>query len=954
MDAIPGHGYAVPSAQALRICNFGDESDVVPMNLSDDRGSPEPVAMLDRWVRAIAEVTDLLAVARGLAEVAPDVFRVMARLGDFDRGALWVKAPGAAEWTRSRAWVRDADAPVELADGVGNGHVHELVERAASLRRPLTSAGGETLVLPTVHGDTCFGVLEMARRDPFALAGPGAAAAASIGRQIGQFAAREATFRELVRSRRELSDLFENAPVGIHLMDQEGRILRVNRAEMEKLGYSREELVGRLWREFHEDPAVADRLLARLTAAGASDSDAGETGGEAVRIRRRDGQFLWALVVANVLRDPAPGEHGSIVHIRTFVRDVTATIDATVALRASEERYRRLVEGAREYALHGLDVEGRVTSWNVGAERLFGYAEADVLHRDFTLSMDPDDRRDDVAARILRLAADEGEFRHEGWRVRKGGARFWAEVVYSAIRDDAGRLVGISQLSRDVSERRGLDALRRKSADLEAANREVIDSSRRRAELLRSVAAAIEGPAGEIEVAASGIRAEARMPSDTAAFARLDEAVTRLLDAVEGLQHLASGAASEQAPGPKPIDLARVTHEARDMLGELAAARRIRVDIDVDPAIDDVVTHADRLRQVVYNLLSNAIRSSRDRGRVVLRITGEGKANYRIEVQDSGPGLSPASMADAFSAGSQGAGETDASSGIGLEVSRRIVEEQGGRVSVQSALGHGSVFAAVLPRRPVDAPTSGRDASSRVGPVPRVLVVAEDASTRAGLSWALGHSGFEFALANRLEEGVRAITDDRFDAVAVDLLLPRGGALEFVTSLRRAGASRDATWILATLGTAAAGVGCCAVSDVLPVPTPADRMFATLERRRVPRGRGTTIIVGDADPLSREAALRTLRLLGYDARGESEGEACLRACAECSPPAIILSPWLEGMGVFTFARHVRALPGLERVPLFLALPREIDAERWEALKRDALAAVGDRSWERCLRPAHVV
>ena len=148
-----------------------------------------------------------------------------------------------------------------------------------------------------------------------------------------------------------------------------------------------------------------------------------------------------------MLRDDA-----GIVHVRTFVRDVTDAQAAAEALQASEERYRRLVEGAREYSLHGLDVEGRVTTWNSGAERLFGYRDADVLGRDFSLSMTPEDRADDVASRILQLAADEGEFRHEGFRVRKDGSRFWAEVVYSAMRDEAGVLVGISQLSRDVSD----------------------------------------------------------------------------------------------------------------------------------------------------------------------------------------------------------------------------------------------------------------------------------------------------------------------------------------------------------------------------------------------------------------------------------------------------------------------------------------------------------------------
>lgn len=927
------------------------------MNPPDPEGPHARTGMLERWVRASSELTELLAVARGLDEAAPDILRVLSRLGDFSRALLWTRDGVVGDWTASRVWVRDGDAPEREPGAAAPGGAPALVARVASLRRPSTSQADEArlptsgeasptshaLALPILHGETCYGVLELVRPERIVLTGSEETAAGSLGRQIGQFAAREATLRDLVRNRRDLQDLFENAPVGIQLMDAEGGLLRVNRTLMSKLGYARDELVGHLWREFHEDPTVADRLLSRLASSVAAASGPEPSGGEEVRLRRRDGGLLWARVAANALRD-----EGRIVHVRTFVRDVTAVREAEEALRASEERYRRLVEGARDYALHGLDVEGRVTAWNVGAERLFGYVEADVLHLDFSLSMCVEDRADGVGPRILRLAADEGEFRHEGWRVRKDGSQFWAEVVYSAIRDADGRLVGISQLSRDISERRRLDALRVKSADLLAANHEVLDSSRRRAEILRSVTAAIEGPTAEIEDAAAGIRSQGRAAPKPESYARFDGAVTRLLGAVAGLHDVTSRADAELAPGPDPIDLSRVAAEVRAMLEERAAERRIRIDVDVDPSVDDIRTHADRLRQVLYNLLSNAIRSSRERGLVVMRIVGEGKSGYRIEVHDSGPGLSAPAMAAAFSPAAArpptlagGTGE------IGLEVTRSIVEAQGGRVSVRSVIGHGSVFVAVLPRRPIEAAMPGADGTSAVAKAPRVLVVAQDPSTRAGLSWALGSSGFEYAVANGVEDGVRAIHDDRFDAVAVDLSLPADGAIEFVGALRRAGASRDAPWILAALGTEG-GISCCAVSDLLPSPTPADRMFATLERHRVPRGTGATIVVADADPRSRDSALRTLRLLGYEAHGEAEGEASLRACAERSPAAIILSVSLSGMGPFTFARHARAIAGLERAPLFLALPRDVAADQIDALRRDARVAVTDRSWERRL------
>jgi PAS domain S-box-containing protein len=917
--------------------------------MPDDSASPPRREARVSWARIADEVTDVLATARGLPEAAPGLLRSFGGAVGAATAALWVLDPARDVLECIRTWTRGTDSTSACAPGERVLPAIEVgvVGRAWARRFPTWSvdlpaggapaAGGRrvkavgaesSLAVPIVYGNVLHGVLELTGDG---LPTPGdedRAAAAALGKQLGQFAAREAALHDLHRSRKELADVFENAPVGLHLMSLDGRILRANRAELEMLGVTREDLTGRRWRDFHVDPKVADDLLARLARAGAE-----PVGTSDVLLHGKNGAVVRVRVDANVLLDD-----GRPVHVRTFVRDVTRVHETEAALRAGEERWRRLVEGAREYGLHGLDPEGRVTDWNSGAQRLYGWEEGEVRGKDFALSFVPEDRGDDVPARMLRLAADEGEFRHEGWRLRRDGSRFWAEVVYSALRDEAGRLAGISQLTRDVSERRRLEALRRKGAEMESENRGVLEAGRVTAELMRAVLETVERPVSEIRAAATRLRnADARGGDMDALFA----GVASLRSALDALEETGAGARTPAGEGV-PVDLLRLATETRDVFREEATARRLRVEVDVDPGLTGVVGDPVRIRQVLYNFLSNAIKFSRERGRVALRLSPEGDSRFRVEVEDSGLGI-PADDLPRVWVGRTGADAAGAS-GVGLPATKRIVEDQGGRVAVQSTLGRGSVFSAVLPRTP--AARVAEEPAARPGAEPRrALVVSGNPATRAGVSWALGHAGFEAATASEAEEAVDLLREERFDAVAVDLALPGMGAVDFLGTVRGGGASRDVPWVLAAVGASQAGAACLAVQDLLPRPAPADRLFASLERLRVPRGKRGTVVVVDADVGLLAGAKRTLELLGYEATAEPDGDAALRACAESPPSAVVLSPFLLGMDPFTFLRHLRQMPGLSRTPVVLISPRTVDEPQLQTL---AEAAAGDRGWSRVL------
>ena len=152
--------------------------------------------------------------------------------------------------------------------------------------------------------------------------------------------------------------------------------------------------------------------------------------------------------------DPIRDAAGDLIGFAKVTRDLTERRQAEETLRRSQEQFRLLVQGVTDYAIYMLDTEGRVSSWNAGAERIKGYAEEEVLGGHFSQFYRPEDQRNGEPARALATALKEGRYEAEGWRVRKDGRHFWANVVIDPIRDGHGELIGFAKVTRDVSERR--------------------------------------------------------------------------------------------------------------------------------------------------------------------------------------------------------------------------------------------------------------------------------------------------------------------------------------------------------------------------------------------------------------------------------------------------------------------------------------------------------------------
>lgn len=364
------------------------------------------------------------------------------------------------------------------------------------------------------------------------------------------------------------------------------------------------------------------------------------------------------------------------------------------ALREGEERFRLVVEGVRDYGIFALDRHGHVASWTVGAERIKGWTADEVVGRHFSVFYPPEQR---VArpGRNLSDAERDGRVEDEGWRVRKDGTRFWANVVITALRDEAGTLRGFSKVTRDITERRraeeALDAAR---VEAEAANRAKSVFLSRMSHELRTPLNAVLGFAQLLELDGGGRDAGGRE-----AVRHILRGGRHLLSLIDEVLDIARIEAGGLALFLEPVPLRALVEEAVALTAPQAAAHGVAVEVRIDAGL---AVAADRRRalQVLLNLSSNGIKYNVPGGRVRVAAEAIG-SEVEVSVSDTGVGVESEGEARLFQPFQRRGAAARASegTGLGLALSRGLVDAMGGVIShLRPADGAGACFWFRLPQ----------------------------------------------------------------------------------------------------------------------------------------------------------------------------------------------------------------------------------------------------------------
>jgi len=361
--------------------------------------------------------------------------------------------------------------------------------------------------------------------------------------------------------------------------------------------------------------------------------------------------------------------------------------------------YQLLVESVRDYAIFMLDPDGRVATWNSGAERIKGYTAGEIIGRHFSVFYPEERVAEGFPQYELEVARVVGRFEDEGWRVRKDGTRFWANVVITALHAEDGSLIGFAKVTRDLTERRlaqqrEIDDARR-LAESEAANRAKTGFLAAMSHELRTPLNAIAGYAQLMQEGIAGPVSEQQQEF----LSRIRSSQLHLLGIVNDLLNYGRIDAGEIRYDLSPLSLHEVVERVIGMVAPQAERKRLRLEqrsgeLEVSALADQLKTE-----QIVLNLVSNAVKFTPEGGAVSVSCAlRDGAAT--IDVCDTGPGI-PEDMQevifDPFVQLGRSLTSTQEGAGLGLAISRDLARAMSGDVTVESTPGSGATFTLRLP-----------------------------------------------------------------------------------------------------------------------------------------------------------------------------------------------------------------------------------------------------------------
>ncbi len=618
-------------------------------------------------------------------------------------------------------------------------------------------------------------------------------------------------------------------------------------------------------------------------------------------------------------------------------------------LRLTEERYRAAFEAAPEAIItYDLDT-GSIIDANASMVTLFGYSRDQFR----TLRIDdlsPEVHSDgrvsrETVPRYLALA-ERGEPVVFEWVNRDAfGNDFPTEVRMTLLPSSGHKLVRISML--DLRDRKRSEELRRRAIELELQNRRIQEANRLKSEFLANMSHELRTPLNAIIGFAELLFDGAVDPTTPQHKEFLGDILTsgrHLLQLINDVLDLAKVEAGKLDFRPESVDLARVLSEVVAITRTTASSKRITVTVDVAPAIAQVVVDPNRLKQVAYNYVSNALKFTPDGGSVSVRVAEEGGDMFRLEVEDTGVGIAPADLGRLFIEFQQldaGAAKRHQGTGLGLALTRRLVEAQGGAVGVRSTPGKGSVFHAVLPRntRDTSMPSVPRTSTLSRSDRRRVLVVEDQARDQEVLAATLVEAGYAVEIAETGAQAIARCRERSFDAVTLDLILPDMSGLDLLAQLRAEPRMRATPVIVVTVIPDAKLVAGFAVHDVLRKPLEQNVLLNSLQRAGVRPDREGGVLVVDDDPSSLRLMDATLAQLGFSTITRSSGTSGLEAAASLQPKAVVLDLMMPGMDGVEFLDRFRRLNGHLRTPVLIWTMKDLTPAEQAQLRQSAQGIV---------------
>lgn len=496
----------------------------------------------------------------------------------------------------------------------------------------------------------------------------------------------------------------------IFVLDPAGIVTTWNAGAERLKGYQRDEILGKHFSIFYPPEALARQWPDKELEIAARD---GRFEDEGWRVRK-DGTVFWANVVITALRDT----DGTLIGFGKVSRDLTERRKAEEGLRESEERFRLIVDSTMDYGMFVLDPDGRIISWNSGAQRIKGYAADEVIGKHFSLFYTEDAKASQWPQFELQEAARIGRFEDEGWRVRKDGSQFWANVVITALRGRDGVLRGFSKVTRDMTERKRQvehieqlsRELQQRVVELAATNRELLQKTTENETFVYSVSHDLRAPLVNLQGFSEELRltkqslatllADERVPPDVRrpvnalletefeeSLGFIRAAVQHLGNIIDGLLRLSRVGRVEYET--EPVDVQVLVSEILAAMHTTIAGSGATVSVGTLPV---AVGDRSAVGQVFANLVGNAVKSLDPHRAGVVEISAGPEQPPVFAVRDNGIGIPEEYRRKIFQVFQHVHPGPGRGEGMGLAIVKRIIERHGGRIWFESTPGAGTTF----------------------------------------------------------------------------------------------------------------------------------------------------------------------------------------------------------------------------------------------------------------------
>jgi PAS domain S-box-containing protein len=737
--------------------------------------------------------------------------------------------------------------------------------------------------------------------------------------------------------------LFENSPLPMWVYDLESlAFLAVNEAAVQHYGYSRDEFLGMTIKDIRPAEDVGPLLDSMREMPDA-------TPAARWRHRKKDGTLIIVEISSHAFS--LQGRPARLV----LANDVTARELAAEALRRSEAQLDAVFEAMGDGVVV-FDTSGNAVLVNEAEARINGFASADEMKRNmayfaevYELS-DLDGRALPVEEwPVSRVLRGESVVDRELKARRRDNGREWIfSFSGGPVREAGGGQVLAVVVTRDITERKRLEQVRRDAFELETQNRRIQEANRLKSEFLANMSHELRTPLNAILGFGELLRDGVVSPDSPQHGEFLDHILKsgrHLLELINDVLDLAKVEAGKVEFRPEPLDLQLIVDEVTSVVRAIAVEKSIHLSASVDPDLrEGVFLDPARLKQILYNFLSNALKFTPAGGTVTVRARAEGEANLLLEVEDTGPGIAPQDVGRLFVEFQQldtGAARHHAGTGLGLALTRKLAEAQGGSVGVRSTPGQGSVFHVVLPRRapfhPTAAPPRRRMAAAPGSP--SVLVIEDDPRDQALLASALSDAGYTVETVRTGSEALERCTARRFDAISLDLLLPDMSGQEVLRRVRTGGLNADVPVLVVTVVAEKGAIAGFAVHDVLPKPIDSQALLSSLGRAGVrPRQPGSVMVVDD-DESSLKLMSAALTQLGFRSVCLKDGEEALHATGAAPPAAVVLDLLMPGMDGFEFLDRLRSSPATRGTPVLIWTVKDLSDRERARLSRSVQAIV---------------